>query len=62
MYLYIRTTNDKYELPMMVCTSAAELARKSGVSESAIYNAILRTEKDSNCRSIYHRIEIEDET
>ena len=62
MYLYIRTTDDEYELPMMVCTSATELARKAGVSESAIYNAIFRTKKNPDYKTTFHRIEIEDET
>ena len=40
MILYMMVSNDKYELPLCVCDTAHELARKVGLSENYVYNAV----------------------
>lgn len=40
MKLYMKVTNDKYELPLAVAGSFAELARMQGISPSTIYTCI----------------------
>lgn len=42
MKLYIAATADKYELPMIVADSAAELARRCGCRDYVIHNEIYR--------------------
>ena len=40
MKLYMAVTQDEYELPIAVCTSVQELARKCGVKENTISHTI----------------------
>ena len=40
MTLYMAVTPDKYELPMMIAESKAELARMTGMHRSTVCNAI----------------------
>lgn len=61
MYLYIKVTKDKYELPLAVAGSVAELARITGANENTIRSIICRYEKGQKKRSIYQRVEVEDE-
>lgn len=41
-YVYIMTTKDKYEFPIMIEDSLVELSRKSGVSKATIKSSIRR--------------------
>lgn len=41
-YIWLRVTNDEYELPVAVGRSAEELARICGVTTSAIFKALKR--------------------
>lgn len=61
MYLYIKVTNDKYELPMAVASSVAELARITWANENTIRSLICRYERGKKKRSIYQRVVIEEE-
>lgn len=54
MTLYMKTTTDKYELPIAVADSGAELARMLGVTVNSVWSCI------SKHRSGYHKIEIEE--
>lgn len=38
--LYLAVTADKYELPVVVCDSAKELAYRYGIKTSSLYSAI----------------------
>ena len=40
MVLYLRTTTDKYELPIAVADTAKELAEELGVTEGTVYTHI----------------------
>lgn len=38
--MFVAVTNDKYEIPIAVADSMAELARKTGVSQKTIHRDI----------------------
>lgn len=40
MTVYMLVSHDQYELPMMVCDTATELARRCGTTRNAVYSAI----------------------
>lgn len=52
--LYVKCTTDKYELPVAVADSGAELARMLGISANSVWSMI------SKGISGYHKIEIDD--
>lgn len=56
MKLYIKTTRDKYELPVAVAESAKELAEMINTTENCVYSAISHKHKG------WIRIEVEDES
>lgn len=37
-YIWMKVSQDRYRLPEVIASSAAELARKCGVTKSAVYN------------------------
>lgn len=55
MKLYMKTTTDKYELPIAVSESPDELAEMIGIKKTSLMCAI------SNKVKGYHRIEIDEE-
>ena len=55
MILYLRTTTDKYELPIAVAESAAELARLLGTTKGCVYSSL------SHKRPGWYKLEVEDE-
>ena len=55
MKLYMKTTTDKYELPLVVEDSPAKLAKKLGLNRHSVATMC------SKQKSGYHRIEIEDD-
>lgn len=59
MTLYMKVSNDEYELPEAVAGSANELARMLGVTENAIYCGICRGKSGS--KSSFVRVIIDDE-
>lgn len=59
--VYMKVTRDKYELPVAIADTAAELARKTGTSSSAIRSAIYRERHGRTKRSSYKCVEIEEE-
>ena len=44
MTVYLAVTPDRYELPVAVADTAAELARMLGVTEQSIWKTMLRHE------------------
>ena len=56
-YIWMRVTRDKYELPVAVADTAEELARIVGVNPHTIF----KSRKKSGSRSIYKKVEIEEE-
>lgn len=55
MKLYMITTRDEYELPLVVEENIAVLAEKTGMKPATLYSCISHGYKG------YHRIIIEDE-
>ncbi len=55
MYVYMEITKDRYELPVAVADTMAELAKICGVHMTAISHAI-----NGAKRTKYIRVEIED--
>lgn len=56
-------SSDKYELPLIVCDSAAELSRRVGVTEHTIYAQASRVKagKQKFCHFIKLRVNMEDD-
>lgn len=54
MKLYMKTTKDEYELPLIVEDSPSKLARRLGLSRHSV--ATMCSKQISG----YHRIEVED--
>lgn len=69
MTLFLAVTADKYELPLYVATSAAEMARWQGVSVNAIHTAVYRYIHGAHRRKQLHpqfgvrfcRVEVDDD-
>lgn len=59
-YVYMKITTDRYELPLAVAETGAELARICGTSENNVYNTI-RKAKLYGHRCQYVRVEVEGE-
>lgn len=54
MTLYLRTTTDKYELPIAVAESPTELAKMLGTTQGSVSSSI------SHNRPGWYKLEIED--
>ena len=52
MTLYMAVTPDKYELPMLIAESKAELARLTGMHRSTVCNAINGRKRKSESRKL----------
>lgn len=59
-YLYMLVTKDKYELPIIVEESPAELARKCGVRTSVVIANARKVELGEVIYGRYRRVLIED--
>lgn len=55
MMLFMKVTRDRYELPLAVAQTQAELARIVGVDESTVSKGL------RNERSGYKKVEVEDD-
>ena len=60
--LWMMVSSDKYELPLIVCDSAAELSRIVGVTENTIYSQASRVKagKQRFCHFVKVRVKIDD--
>ena len=59
--VWMLVTADKYELPILVADSAAELARLTHRSQQTIRGAVSRFENGKWERSRYQRVRITDD-
>lgn len=59
MTLYIKVTQDKFELPIAVADTARELADMVGTSKNTVYSSIWH-EKNGNTWSNYKKVEVEE--
>lgn len=57
--IWMKVTDDKYELPVAVADSAGQLARMCGVSRECIQSAVSHSRKEGR-NSIYKKVEIEE--
>ena len=55
MKLYLKTTKDKYELPLAVAESAGELAKMLGTSKNVVFSSI------NHKRRGWYVIDVDDE-
>lgn len=58
--MYMMVTKDKYELPIAVAPTIAELSRMTGISTNAISGALSQSRKNNYC-SIYKEVVIDDD-
>ena len=54
MTIYMKVTNDEYELPLAVADSAASLANRLGINPCVIYRSL------NSKNGIYVKVEIDD--
>ena len=59
--VYMKVTNDRYELPIAIEDTAKALARKLGVGVSCIHSPISLEKSGKVKHSSYKRVEIEEE-
>lgn len=59
--LYLKVTQDKYELPLFVSEGAKELAEHEGVKVNTIYSSISHYERGDTKNAPYRRVRLEDE-
>lgn len=61
MTLYLRVTNDEYELPMAVADSPSELAIMLGLKRQTLWSIFSRIRKGEYRYKIYQIVEIDEE-
>ena len=61
MTLYLRVTNDEYELPMAVADSPSELAIMLGLKRQTLWSIFSRVSKGEYRYKIYQIVEIDEE-
>lgn len=59
--LYIRVSNDKFRLPLVVANSVGELARILGVRPSSVTNGLKYQYKDKNRQPLYEVVWVDKE-
>lgn len=59
--LWMKVTNDKYELPIAVAENIPELARMTGLSEKSLYSLYSRKRKGVKPCKGYVEVYIDDE-
>lgn len=60
MVLWLELSRDKYELPLIVADSAAELARKAGVKPNTVFQYIFRYRNGLIKYERFCKVEVED--
>lgn len=59
--VYMKVTNDKYELPIYVCDSIDELSEKTNVKKASLRTAIYKAKVSKTKKCIYQQVRLEDE-
>lgn len=59
MVLYMKVTNDKYQLPVAVTDTVKELAEILGTTQNVI-NSSLSRQKAGKGTGTYYRVEVDD--
>ena len=60
MFVYMKITKDRYELPVAVADTGEELAKICGVSINNVYNT-MRSARANGYRCQYIRVKIEED-
>lgn len=60
MVLYMKVTNDKYQLPVAVADTAKELAKLFNTTPNVISASISR-QRAGKGKGTYYRVEVDDE-
>ena len=60
MTIWLKVTNDQYELPEIVADSAEQLAQKLGITKNHIFSAMSHARK-KGYKCSYRKVVIEDE-
>lgn len=60
MIIWMKVTDDEYELPVAVAPTRSELARKLGIKTNSIATAIYRAKKTGH-RQIFVEVVIDDD-
>lgn len=58
--IWLKVSNDQYELPEIVADSANELAKKLGITKNCIFSAISHANK-KGYKCIYRKVVIDEE-
>ena len=58
--IYLKVTQDKYELPLFVAEGAKELAEYEGVKVNTIYSSISHYERGDTKSTPYRRVRLEE--
>ena len=59
--LWMKVTNDEYELPLAVADTMAELARMTGIKPESLYSIISRDRHGKKHTYSYREVVIDDE-
>lgn len=59
--IYMRVTDDKYELPVAIADTETELARMLGVRRNAVASALSNHKAGRHKKTVYRCVEIDDE-
>ena len=59
-YVWMKVTNDKYELPVLVADSAPELAKMLGCSPNSIYSSLSHA-KHRRQNTTYRKVVVNEE-
>lgn len=60
-YLWMKVTNDKYQLPLVVADTSSQLAELCGVNKEVIFRQINRQKKNPKVKPRYVRVDYTDE-
>lgn len=60
MYVYMKVTRDKFELPVAIADSPKELAKMVGSTANTINSAVNKYERGVHKTSKYIRVKIEE--
>ena len=61
MFLFLKTTNDEYELPLAVAANAYELANITGMKQASAKTIISKLKSGKNKAKCWHMVEVEDD-
>ena len=60
-YLWMKVTNDEYQLPLAVADTSSQLAELCGVNKEVIFRQINRQKTNPKVKPRYVRVEYGDE-